>query len=167
VALPSPPPSKPEPPPALREVTFDMDTIFTPSYQAYTPTPTADLKYRSPDRRQRGVLAPPSTVSRPNIDDALRRVGGDVDHDDSSRGAVGGSDDRGFGDQVSVVVHKHITTCEQRLQRSVLRGGQDEGDNEVFQIDKMMMFHEDNFISPHYVYDFVQVPITPAGFFYT
>lgn len=58
-----------------KEVRFnDPEATFTPSYQAYTPTPHHDLKYCSPERRQRGVIGPPSSVARPNIEDALRRV---------------------------------------------------------------------------------------------
>ncbi|KAM3570432.1 hypothetical protein VYU27_007510 [Nannochloropsis oceanica] len=71
----------------------EEDEKFTPSYAAYTPSSrkTHGLSYKTPELRQRHALAPPSSVSRPNIDDALRRI--------------------------SLILHQHVDICEGRLAR--------------------------------------------------
>lgn len=160
---------------APRGVRFSDELVFTPSYEAYTPTPTSDLKYKSPERRQRGLLAPPSSVTRPNIEDTLRRV--------------------------SIVLHKHINTCEMRLHLAHLSHGKElrrrrsrmgarslssdmdddwggwdpeeeeelmrEMGRDLFQSDKIDVFREDLYVSPQYLYKFVRVPIARPGVCYS
>ena len=75
--------------------------VFQPSYETFTPQISKDkIKYRAPSARQPSAaamaMAPPSSVSKPNIDDALRRV--------------------------SVVAYQHIGRCEnRRLQAEQIR----------------------------------------------
>jgi hypothetical protein len=74
--------------------------VFQPSYETFTPQINKEkIKYRAPDKRQAAaasVMAPPSSVSKPNIDDALRRI--------------------------SVVSYQHIGRCEnRRLQAEQLK----------------------------------------------
>jgi hypothetical protein len=69
------------------------DVPFRPSYEVFTPHARnyERVAYRTLDKRVPTAVAPPSSVSRPNYHDALRRV--------------------------SVVVYQHLATCERRLKR--------------------------------------------------
>lgn len=62
--------------------------------------------------------------------------------------------------QVSVVLHKHIMTCERRLALSGLSSEDDE-EEKLFRKSQMRVFREDHFVSPQYLYEFVRVP-TPG-----
>ncbi|GAB5037438.1 cyclin-y-like protein [Nannochloropsis oceanica] len=166
----------------------EEDEKFTPSYAAYTPSSrkTHGLSYKTPELRQRHALAPPSSVSRPNIDDALRRI--------------------------SLILHQHVDICEGRLARlkalrrrqqqrrrqaqaeerekrrqhylhlqphqhrhqQLQQQQQDEDEDEdeeeeikMFDRTKMRLFAEEEFVSPQYLYRFVRVPIARPGICYS
>ena len=109
---------------------------FNPSHVNSTPSLTA-LSYREPKERATQVVAPASSLVRPNYEDILKRV--------------------------SVVLHKHITTCEKSYKES----SSDTLETGTFHTSKMETFSEDNFISPVYVYHFTRaVPATRVGLSY-
>ena len=71
-----------------KKITFvETTTTFPLTSETYTPKVNRDLQYRALDARHE-ERAPPSTVARPNFEDALRRV--------------------------SVVLYQHIARCEIR-----------------------------------------------------
>jgi hypothetical protein len=119
--------------------------VFQPSYETFTPQINKEkIKYRAPDKRQSAaasVIAPPSSVSKPNIDDALRRI--------------------------SVVSYQHIGRCEnRRLQAEQMQeakaeavrlsGGdivpetKDEDDEDPFQEDLTELFGEEKCVAARY-----------------
>jgi hypothetical protein len=109
---------------------------FNPSHVNSTPSLSA-LSYREPKQRAPQVVAPASSLVRPNYEDILKRV--------------------------SVVLHKHITTCEKLYNES----SPDVLDSGAFHTSKMKIFSEDNFISPVYVYQFARAqPIIRMGLCY-
>ncbi|CAE7739682.1 CCNY [Symbiodinium microadriaticum] len=109
---------------------------FNPSHVNSTPSLTA-ISYREPKERAPQVVAPASSLVRPNYEDILKRV--------------------------SVVLHKHITTCE----KSYKEAPPDMSESGTFHTSKMETFSEDNFISPVYVYHFARsVPLTRVGLCY-
>lgn len=67
---------------------------------------------------------------------------------------------------MSVVIHKHITTCEARLVHGPEGNKGDEDDEELFHLSKMKMFCEDNFVSPQYRYKFLRVHMARPGVCY-
>jgi len=106
---------------------------FNPSHVTCTPS-LQKIRYKDPKERAPEVVAPASSLVRPNYEDILKRV--------------------------SVVLHKHITTCEERYRNST----PDSHETGLFHNSKMEMFAEDNFISPVYVYHFVRFPAARIGF---
>lgn len=138
------------------------DGSFHPSYEVFTPKPEAmGSVYRPPEKRFPSAVAPPSSVSRPNYHDALRRV--------------------------SVVVYQHIQGCERRLKQMTLAAqrGDDENNGKkrgsgggsgwaqtvsganaggaepalkAFDPLKAVLFHERHFVSPQYRYTFIRCP---------
>jgi len=101
---------------------------------AATPMVNRDVRYMQPQERAVDSVAPPSTISRPNHEDILRRV--------------------------SVVIHQHIKKCEDRL----LDAAPEDLESGKFHLSKGEEFSEENYVSPQYVYHFVRVPVTRLGF---
>jgi len=120
-----------------RKVRFSTDSSvnhkFNPSHITCIPN-IQKIRYKDPRERAPEVVAPASSLVRPNYEDLLKRV--------------------------SVVLHKHITTCEDRYRNST--PGSDE--TGLFHCSKMEMFAEDNFIVPVYMYHFVRLPAVRVGF---
>eukprot|EP01031_Cornospumella_fuschlensis_P027841 gene27841-33622_t len=113
------------------EVIYSVSTKgWTPALDEMKPT------YRQPEERQVHCVAPPSTLSRPNHEDLLRRV--------------------------SVVIHQHILTCEKRLQQAT-PATEETG---LFHVSQMRKFDQALFVVPQYVYQFVRVPVARLGFLY-
>lgn len=100
-------------------------------------SPSLDkIKYKSPTNRTPECVAPPSSLSRPNYEDILRRV--------------------------SVVMLKHITvneTLKPKINSNLT-------DMELLRKNQSDVFSEDNFITPKYVYHFVRTPLSRMGFCY-
>ena len=127
------------------ENTFDMShqngseekLVFNTSKTACTPTINRVL-YRNPEDRASLSVAPPSSISRPNYEDILRRV--------------------------TVVIHQHISKCELKL--STMSPAMAASATEVFRQSKIEAFSEENYTSPQYVYHFVRAPISRLGFLY-
>lgn len=69
----------------------DDSLAFNTSASHVTPSINR-VKYKNPSERESSCVAPPSTLSRPNYEDILRRV--------------------------AVVIHQHITKCEARLSKA-------------------------------------------------
>mmetsp|Transcript_87018 Transcript_87018/g.170280 ORF Transcript_87018/g.170280 Transcript_87018/m.170280 type:complete len:307 (-) Transcript_87018:82-1002(-) len=107
-------------------------TGLTPSVNRLAP------RYKEPKQRsaQAQCVAPPSTISRPNYEDILRRV--------------------------SIVIHQHIQKCE--IRQSLVTEATKE--NGKFHSSQMNKFSESNFMLPDYVYHFVRAPISRMGFLY-
>jgi hypothetical protein len=97
---------------AEKKVRFsESDEVFRPSYETFTPSVNDHrIEYRTPDQRVPAAVAPPSSVSRPNYDDALRRV--------------------------AIVAHSHIQKCEDRL-KELTPDGQEQG---LFHMSKLRLF---------------------------
>jgi hypothetical protein len=116
---------------------LDEALDFNTSKAACTPSINR-IQYRNPDERASvtAILAPPSSLVRPNYEDILRRV--------------------------SVVIHQHISKCEARIS-SVPASHHEKDTTEA---SKLQVFSEENFISPQYVYHFVRSPICRLGFLY-
>ena len=94
------------------------------------------IKYRSPDKRSPTYnnIAPRSSyIDKPNTQDAIKRV--------------------------SVVIHKHIGTCERRL----LVSGEKERESGLFYCSKMQLFAEENFLCPRYRYNFFHSGMSSLG----
>jgi len=61
------------------------------TYEAFTPKISRVVEYKNPEERSANCLAPPSSLSKPNCEDILKRV--------------------------SVVIHQHIEKCELKLSK--------------------------------------------------
>jgi hypothetical protein len=118
-------------------VESDDKLVFNTSKEACTPSITRVL-YRNPEDRASLSVAPPSSISRPNYEDILRRV--------------------------SVVIHQHISKCELKL--STLSPEAAASATELIRASKIEAFSEENYTSPQYVYHFVRAPISRLGFLY-
>jgi hypothetical protein len=105
------------------------------SREEYAPS-LETIKYKDPKERAPEAIAPPSSLSRPNYEDILRRV--------------------------SVVLHKHIRVNETRKSNSA----KEATDTELLRKKQTELFSEDNFITPKYVYHFVRTPLSRIGFCY-
>lgn len=106
---------------------------FNPSHVTCTPS-LESVIYKDPTERA-PVVAPASSLVKPNYEDLLRRV--------------------------AVVIHKHISICEKRFREST----PDSSETGLFHVSMMEAFSEDNFISPMYVYHFTRAnPTTKIGF---
>jgi hypothetical protein len=106
---------------------------FNPSHVTCTPS-LESLKFKDVHERA-PVVAPPSSLVKPNYEDLLKRV--------------------------AVVIHKHIVTCENRYREST----NESSENGQFHSSMMDIFSEDHFISPIYVYHFTRTsPIAKLGF---
>ncbi len=122
-----------------RKVHFlqEDESIFNTSKHALTPALSRVLPvYKNPEERLAHCVAPPSTISRPNYEDILRRV--------------------------SIVIHQHIQRCEQRLSVAT----PDTIEKGLFRASQMEKFAEELFTSPQYVYHFVRAPLSRLGFLY-
>ena len=64
---------------------------ITHTYEAFTPKISRTVEYKNPEERSANCLAPPSSLSKPNCEDILKRV--------------------------SVVIHQHIEKCELKLSK--------------------------------------------------
>lgn len=102
------------------------------------------MKYKPPSARQTAVAhAPPSSVSKPNIEDALRRV--------------------------SVVTYQHIGRCEhkrlQQMQADAIRSKNkqqaplEDIDEEEEEEDVTELFGEEQYVNPKYMYTFIRAPM--------
>lgn len=81
-----------------RQVSFDAsvpDNVFNTAKYSHTPKIShRSIAYKDPTKRESStVLAPPSSISKPNYEDMLRRV--------------------------SVVIHQHIAKCDDRLTHAM------------------------------------------------
>lgn len=113
---------------ATPPVSSEAKSAFKASYGAHTPV-VEKVAYKEPKERASEAVAPESTLTRPNYEDILRRV--------------------------SVVIHKHIESCESSIHSS-----------SAFDPALADVFAEEKFISPQYVYHFVRQPIARLGFCY-
>lgn len=101
------------------------------------PSSLETVKYKNPKERAPEAVAPPSSLSRPNYEDILRRV--------------------------SVVMHKHIQVNESRKRKTTTS---ELTDLELLRKKQTEIFNEDNFVTPKYVYHFVRTPLSRMGFCY-
>lgn len=108
---------------------------FNTAKLGYTPK-ISGVNYRNPHERLTEAVAPPSSITRPNCEDYIRRV--------------------------SVVLHQHVVKCENRLARAT----PETMETGLFHSSKMIKFSEENFVNPQYVYHFVRAPIIRLGFLY-
>lgn len=115
----------------------DEDLVFNTSKEGCTPLITR-VQYRNPEDRAQLSVAPPSSITRPNYEDILKRV--------------------------SVVIHQHISKCELKL--STLSPEAAASAIEQMRASKIKAFSEENYTSPQYVYHFVRAPISRLGFLY-
>lgn len=106
------------------------------SREEYAPS-LETIKYKDPKERAPEAIAPPSSLSRPNYEDILRRV--------------------------SVVLHKHIRVNEARKSKN---SNKEATDIELLRKKQTEIFSEDNFVTPKYVYHFVRTPLSRMGFCY-
>ena len=122
----------------LRQQNVSEDKlVFNTSKEACTPQ-IIRVTYRNPEDRGTVSVAPPSSITRPNYEDILRRVG--------------------------VVIHQHISKCELKL--STLSAEAAASATETIRASKVEAFSEENYTSPQYVYHFVRAPISRLGFLY-
>ena len=122
-----------------RKVRFsaEPDKNYTVSLSHEEHTPRLEyVKYKDPRERTHEAVAPPSSLTRPNYEDILRRV--------------------------SVVIHKHIRNYESRKMMS----SHEAPDIEMARKRQLETFSEDNFVTPQYVYHFVRTPLSRIGFCY-
>jgi hypothetical protein len=123
-----------------KRVRFSTDEDITYSVnlsREKNPPSLKEIKYKDPKQRAPEAIAPPSSLSRPNYEDMLRRV--------------------------SVVLHKHIRVNEGRKKqhsKELLT------DIAMLQKQQAELFSEDNFVTPKYVYHFVRTPLSRIGFCY-
>lgn len=64
--------------------------------------------------------------------------------------------------RVSIVIHQHILNCEQRFANAT----PDTSESGLFHTSKMVIFDENKFLLPQYVYHFVRAPVSRMGFLY-
>lgn len=119
------------------QILSDENLEINSTKDACTPTINRVL-YRNPEDRASVSVAPPSSITRPNYEDILRRV--------------------------SVVIHQHISKCELKL--STMSAEKAASETEVLRASKVLAFSEENYTSPQYVYHFVRAPISRLGFLY-
>ena len=100
----------------LRQNGPEEKLIFNTSREACTPTIKRVL-YRNPEDRASLSVAPPSSITRPNYEDILRRV--------------------------SVVIHQHISKCELKL--STMSPAIAASAIELFRKSKIEAFSEENY----------------------
>lgn len=103
--------------------------------EEYAPS-LESVKYKDPKERAPQAVAPPSSLSKPNYEDILRRV--------------------------SVVMHKHIQVNETRKANAP----SELSDLDLLRKKQTEIFSEDNFVTPKYVYHFVRAPLSRMGFCY-
>jgi len=122
-----------------RRVRFNPDENKTYnvnlSREEYAPS-LETVKYKDPKERASEAVAPPSSLSKPNYEDILRRV--------------------------SVVMHKHIQVNETRKTNAP----SELSDLDLLRKKQTEIFSEDNFVTPKYVYHFVRTPLSRMGFCY-
>jgi len=108
--------------------------------QNLTPTLEKVPNYLSTGQRQvtrsSDVIAPPSSLARPNYEDILRRV--------------------------SVVIFNHIENCERRFKEA----RPEQFETGLYHLSQLKVFSEENFESQRYMYNFVRMPISRVGFCY-
>lgn len=131
---------------AERRVRFQQDDaveVFTNVGDSSHLTPSVEqiqsvqaIGYKAPAARSAAVLAPASTLSKPNYEDILRRV--------------------------SVVVFHHIQNCEERLRKADPKSYE----TGLYHLSQLHAFNEENFISQQYIYNFIRSPISRMGFCY-
>lgn len=115
----------------------NANDFFEISKNAWTPSlDTVTPVYRNPNERNLHSVAPPSSLSRPNYEDLLKRV--------------------------SIVIHQHIQKCEHRLALVT----EETAETGLFHTSKMNLFAEEHYVTPQYVYHFVRAPISRLGFLY-
>lgn len=128
--------------------------VFNTASLAFTPKIT-QVVYKKPSQREKTVVAPASTLSRPNYEDNLRRV--------------------------SIVIHQHILRCESILKQhsgnhkvmksksfnSISTGSSSPSSkNKLFDINNIPKFSEEKYITPKLSYKFNSYPIVRIGFSY-
>lgn len=123
---------------STRGVTFkDADDVVEFRTEVmHTPAVNRDMRFVEPSARLDDAVAPPSSLSRPNFEDILRRV--------------------------AVVIHQHIRKCEDRY----LAAKPEELESGLFHASKLEKFSEEHFLTAEYVYHFVRAPVTRLGFCY-
>jgi hypothetical protein len=94
-------------------------------------------KYVKPEDRPAQLVAPASSISRPNYEDILRRV--------------------------SIVFHQHISKCEDRKKLKTAANAE----TGRFTDSQMKKFDEEQYTSPQYAYHFIRAPICRIGFLCT
>ena len=102
----------------------------------FTPKVDRSMQYVKPQERVDTAVAPPSSLTRPNHEDLLRRV--------------------------SVVIYQHIKKCEARKANAK----PEDLETGKFHISKMNEFDESNFASPQYVCHFTRILFCRTGFQY-
>ena len=98
----------------------------------------SSIKYRDPVDRTHRSVAPESSLQRPNYEDILRRV--------------------------SIVIHQHVATCEDKLARKLFDLSSPQG---LFRKSQTAKFTEDKFLAPQYAYTFVRAPVLKSGYVYS
>ena len=107
--------------------------------QTLTPTLEKVREFKPPVERtssSSSIIAPPSSLARPNYEDILRRV--------------------------SVVIFNHIENCERRLKDAK----PEQLETGLYHLSQLRIFSEENFESQRYMYNFVRMPISRIGFCY-
>jgi len=129
-----------------KRVTIDTKTtkirpveVFRPSCDAYTPRMgRREIKYKPAKERasMERISTPMGTIQRPNFRDALRRV--------------------------AIIIHKHIVKIERRFAVGV--PGLDNAG--LFTPAMRDTFAEDNFVTPRYKCNMVNIPMARPGVIY-
>lgn len=114
---------------------------FNTARLSFTPK-ISNVYYKTPDEREKSLVAPPSSLSRPNYEDNLRRV--------------------------SVVIKQHIQKCESLMTRKYATSGSLTGlpSTGIFLPENIAKFSEENFLKPKFSYQFVHSPLTRIGYLY-
>ena len=118
----------------VRRDSTEENSVFDTSKEACTPK-ISKVQYRNPEDRE-AIVAPESSITRPNYEDILRRV--------------------------SVVIHQHINKCESTMARMT----PEQYETGLFHKSKIALFTEEKYSSPQYVYHFVRAPILRLGSLY-
>jgi hypothetical protein len=125
---------------AKRHVNFASsleETFNTSMHASAVPSHAMTPKYVRPEDRPAQLVAPPSTIHRPNYEDLLRRV--------------------------SIVFHQHLIKCEDRMKRRTAENAE----RGRFTDSQMKKFDEEQYTSPQYAYHFIRAPICRIGFLCT
>jgi hypothetical protein len=125
---------------SVQETASSSET-FNTGRLSFTPK-ISNVHYKTPDEREKSLVAPPSSLTRPNYEDNLRRV--------------------------SVVINQHILKCESLMTKKNTAPGSLIGSSTtgIFRSENIAKFSEENFLIPKFSYQFVHSPLTRIGYLY-